>query len=400
MEIKRKLAKLSPLFQSAAVIAISALFVFSAVYAATTIGASITTGGNLTVTGHASSTSATTTKYLMVGSGFSLPAAWNYNEDLAVSGDAMINGNATTTGHYNFGSATEYIRVELEPYRPNSASGNIPWLKGRSLNAAGGIGVFGAETGLFITGSGDATYSEPVIIFIDNADAELSRVYGNSDDDSMIFANAAGGYSFDDTMSIGGTAAADVGLSISENITGSGANPYGLSMISSIAPENGYSAYGAFINPTFGLAVGNTYPVLANLYVDGGSTGVLGGTATDYYGLYVDKPLAAGASVATNIYGAYIEGTTLLDGNASTTGDLFVSGGTFDLTTSTGTTTPGIFSQSLARSTSTISAGVITNGSTKKSVGCLELAATNGAYYSCFIDTATPSLVSQLGRCN
>src|SRR3989344_4713620 len=253
MEIKRKLAKLSPLFQSAAVIAISALFVFSAVYAATTIGASITTGGNLTVTGHASSTSATTTKYLMVGSGFSLPAAWNYNEDLAVSGDAMINGNATTTGHYNFGSATEYIRVELEPYRPNSASGNIPWLKGRSLNAAGGIGVFGAETGLFIRESGDATYPEPVIIFIDNADAELSRIYGNSDDDSIIFANAAGGYSFDATMSIGGTAAADVGLSISETVTGSGADAYGLSMISSINPANGYSAYGAFINPNFGL---------------------------------------------------------------------------------------------------------------------------------------------------
>lgn len=52
------------------------------------------------------STSATTTKYLMVGSKFNLPSTFNYNEDLAVSGDTVIGGTASTTSAIFSGSAT------------------------------------------------------------------------------------------------------------------------------------------------------------------------------------------------------------------------------------------------------------------------------------------------------
>lgn len=45
----------------------------------------------------ATSTSVTTTKYLMVGSKFTLPSTFDYNEDLAVSGNTVIAGTASTT---------------------------------------------------------------------------------------------------------------------------------------------------------------------------------------------------------------------------------------------------------------------------------------------------------------
>src|SRR3989344_4320853 len=106
MEIKRKLAKLSPFFQSAAVIAISALFVVSIVYAATTIGSSITTGGNLTVTGWASSTSATTTSYLYIGADGTEPNPWNFQGgDLYVQDDVFMGSQATSVASLWVGSA-------------------------------------------------------------------------------------------------------------------------------------------------------------------------------------------------------------------------------------------------------------------------------------------------------
>lgn len=107
--------------------------------------------------------------------------------------------------------------------------------------------------------------------------------------------------------------------------------------------------------------------------------------------------LAIGGNATTS-------GNLSIGGFASTTGYLKVGGGVIDLATSTGaTTTPGIFSRDETTSTSTISIGDIFDGVTKKQVGCLEMAATDGAYYRCYIDTAvaaSAALICEAGRCN
>ena len=48
------------------------------------------------------SSSATTTKYLQIGSNFSLPAAFDFNEDLSVSGDLVVAGTVTSTRAIDF----------------------------------------------------------------------------------------------------------------------------------------------------------------------------------------------------------------------------------------------------------------------------------------------------------
>jgi len=175
MEIKRKLAKLSPFFQSAAVIAISALFVVSIVYAATTIGSSITTGGNLTVTGWASSTSATTTSYLYIGADGTEPNPWNFQGgDLYVQDDVFMGSQATSVASLWVGSAGTadnlnltggdlYVQDGLEVDGNSYFSGNAT-TTGR-LAGLGGINNFTTTTatstlGLFVfgnTGTGTST---------------------------------------------------------------------------------------------------------------------------------------------------------------------------------------------------------------------------------------------------
>ncbi|OGY45107.1 MAG: hypothetical protein A2729_05470 [Candidatus Buchananbacteria bacterium RIFCSPHIGHO2_01_FULL_39_14] len=65
----------------------------------------------------ATSTSATTTAYLMVGSDFTLPSVFNYSEDLSVSGDTVLNdlyvvgGSATVST----GTATTTLGLLVGP---------------------------------------------------------------------------------------------------------------------------------------------------------------------------------------------------------------------------------------------------------------------------------------------
>lgn len=215
--MKRKWAKISTFFQSAMVIVIASLFAMSIVYAATTIGANITTDGTLNVTGlttmgSTTSTSATSSVYLMVGSAFSTPTGFDFYEDLAVSDDLVVGGQATITG----------------------------------------------------------------------------------------------------SLLIGGAFTWPAGFDFSNDLA--------------------------------------------------------------------------------------VSGDFVLGGFASTTGDLRVDGGTIDLSTSSATTSPGIFSRSSGdTSTSTVSIGdVNANGS---STGCLEMVKEE-AYYHCFLDAAETALVCQPGRCN
>ncbi|PIS04795.1 MAG: hypothetical protein COT81_04580 [Candidatus Buchananbacteria bacterium CG10_big_fil_rev_8_21_14_0_10_42_9] len=81
---------------------ISFLVVGSVLYAATTIGDNINTGGTLDVTGlstfsRATSTSATTTDYLYVGSDFTAPPGLDYSGDLFVFDDLVVNSQSTST---------------------------------------------------------------------------------------------------------------------------------------------------------------------------------------------------------------------------------------------------------------------------------------------------------------
>ncbi|RJR31791.1 hypothetical protein C4569_01120 [Candidatus Parcubacteria bacterium] len=90
-----------------------------------------------------------------------------------------------------------------------------------------------------------------------------------------------------------------------------------------------------------------------------------------------------------------VSGNVAVGGNASTTGDLFVSGGTFDVTTSTGTTTMGIFVRDNDTATSTLSVG----GGGNMSKGCLEMVSSS-AYYYCIINGAGTGIQCGLGRCS
>lgn len=63
--------------------------------------------GGKTFMQQASSTSATTTDYLYVGSDGTEPAGWNFKGgDVFVGGDSYFGGKATTSGNMNLGSQT------------------------------------------------------------------------------------------------------------------------------------------------------------------------------------------------------------------------------------------------------------------------------------------------------
>jgi len=92
-----------------------------------------------------------------------------------------------------------------------------------------------------------------------------------------------------------------------------------------------------------------------------------------------------------------VAGDVAIGGTASTTGDLYVSGGTLDVTTTTATTTIGLFSRGSGTATSTVSIGDIDSGDAD--AGCLEMVR-EGAYFRCYIDTAGTGIECASGRCN
>ena len=94
-------------------------------------------------------------------------------------------------------------------------------------------------------------------------------------------------------------------------------------------------------------------------------------------------------------------GSITVSSYASTTGDLIVGGSTIDVTTSTATTTVGIFSRSQGSTgTTTVSIG----DTDKNVVGCLEMVSIDdggdATYYSCYVNTAGDGVVCTAGRCN
>ncbi|OGZ35519.1 MAG: hypothetical protein A3A94_02550 [Candidatus Portnoybacteria bacterium RIFCSPLOWO2_01_FULL_43_11] len=90
---------------------ISVFFVTLFVYGVTTIGTNVNTGGNLTVSGWATSTSATTTDYLYVGSDITEPTGWDFkNGDLIVSGATSLN-SATTSDTLSIGSGSNIRKL-------------------------------------------------------------------------------------------------------------------------------------------------------------------------------------------------------------------------------------------------------------------------------------------------
>ncbi|MDP1709820.1 MAG: hypothetical protein Q8L21_02950, partial [Candidatus Komeilibacteria bacterium] len=113
--------------------------------------------------------------------------------------------------------------------------------------------------------------------------------------------------------------------------------------------------------------------------------------------------LAVGAGTINNLNMA--GGDLYVQDGAEVDGDLFASGGTVDTSTGTATTTSGIFSRDRTNSTSTVSLGDVGVGGNRAAtvIGCLEMAASDGKYYSCYINPAdsvtSTRFVCQTGRC-
>jgi len=90
-----------------------------------------------------------------------------------------------------------------------------------------------------------------------------------------------------------------------------------------------------------------------------------------------------------------VDSDVRIGGNASTTGDIWVSGSTFDLTTTTATTTPGLFIRDNTTATSTLSIGDDVGDTV---VGCIEMIRSDGTYARAIIDGTDWNI--QAGRCN
>ncbi|MDO8669426.1 MAG: hypothetical protein Q7K65_03985 [Candidatus Buchananbacteria bacterium] len=98
--------------------------------------------------------------------------------------------------------------------------------------------------------------------------------------------------------------------------------------------------------------------------------------------------------------GAEIDGNVTIGGWASTTGDLIISGGTVDVTTSTATTTVGIFARTRTGGVATSTLGVgDMDHATGVSVGCLELVMPDGNYGHCYLPNGATALVCAVGLC-
>lgn len=95
---------------------------------------------------------------------------------------------------------------------------------------------------------------------------------------------------------------------------------------------------------------------------------------------------------------AEIDNNLFISGYASTTGDLIIGGGTIDSTTSTATTTQGIFARTRTGgvATSTLGVGDLDSG---VSAGCLELVMPDGGYGHCYLSNGATALVCARGLC-
>ena len=116
----------------------------------------------------------------------------------------------------------------------------------------------------------------------------------------------------------------------------------------------------------------------------------------------IDDDLFVGDDI-TLASGSVISSVTTTDslvigGYASTTGDLIVNGGTIDNTTSTATTTQGIFARTRTggKATSTLGVGDM-NDAVGRSTGCLEMVTSAGTYVRAIIDGTAWNIAA--GRC-
>ena len=313
MEIKRKLAKLSPFFQSAAVITISALFVVSIVYAATTIGSSITTGGNLTVTGWASSTSATTTSYLYIGADGTEPNPWNFQGgDLYVQDDVFMGSQATSVASLWVGSAGTADNLNLT---------------GGDLYVQDGLEVDG---NLYLTGTSALT-----------------------------------------------------GLLTFTTATGTSATTTNYLMVGSKFTLPASWDYLEDFSVSGDAVIANKATSTVALWV--GSAGTADNLNLTGGDLYVQDGIEADG-------GLWVNAATTTD-SLAVTGDLLAKGGTYNFTTTTGTTTLGLFVfGNTGTGTTTLGVG----SATQK--GCIELTGGDALYYRIIVDAGVLNVV--LGRCN
>lgn len=119
-----------------------------------------------------------------------------------------------------------------------------------------------------------------------------------------------GTLSTSDVVGIGSSAVNSSALyvNVSSNYLPTGDNDaFGINLSANIYPAIGYNAYGMYIYSSFPLnavAPAGSYPLLANLYVDGTTITDDTGKVIDYYGIYVLNP----NSYATNTICAYFEG--------------------------------------------------------------------------------------------
>ncbi|MBU1164121.1 hypothetical protein KKA15_00990 [Patescibacteria group bacterium] len=143
------------------------------------------------------------------------------------------------------------------------------------------------------------------------------------------------------------------------------------------------SALVAFISVFAVTMVVGAATTIDNNIVTGGTLDVAGGDIT----LQNDETIGNG-----------VNGLIELGGHASTTGNLYVSGGTFDLTTSTATTTTGLFVRDNTYATSTLGVGGVTSDGTVV-IGCIELVDNGGQIFFCYINDAADGISCSVGRC-
>ncbi|HLC89984.1 MAG TPA: hypothetical protein VJG65_03410 [Patescibacteria group bacterium] len=343
MKIKRGLAKFSSFFESAMVVLISSLFVMSIVFAATTIGSNISTDGNLDVNGTSSTTSATSTAYIDIGvrpDGATTLVNWTggdlyVQDDLEVDDDVNIAdlltlGRATTTS----ATSTKFIH----------------------------IGAFPATAATLVNWDGGDLYVQD--------DLEVDDDANFADDVTIVDLLTSGR---ETTTSATSTAYLWVGYPL--------ANPTGFDYSQDLAVADDV-LIGGQSTSTVSLWIGLAGTV-NNLNLAGGD-------------LYVQDGLEVDGGTWLN--NATTTDSLKIGGYASTTGDLFVGGGTIDTTTSTlATTSVGVYLRARhgLSGTTTLSIGD-TDGDDIK--GCIEMVRGDGTWARAVIDGTVWSIGN--GRCN
>ena len=91
----------------------SVLFLVVVVYGATTVGNNINTDGNVDINGRASTTSATSTTYVYVGSDITEPPGFDFAGDVIASDDLYVNSQATTSASLWVGSGGTADSINL-----------------------------------------------------------------------------------------------------------------------------------------------------------------------------------------------------------------------------------------------------------------------------------------------